>query len=158
MRLACERVRTLQRLIGQAEESLAIGLVVAMAVVVNLQIFARYMFDAPFIWPEEVSRLLLVWLSFIAAAALMRRGGDIAVDVFTSTMPAGLRRATFVFRDVLMVAVFSVVAFEGFRLAEAVSGMPLVATELPTALLAWPVVIGSGLIAFHSSLRLVSGE
>jgi TRAP-type C4-dicarboxylate transport system permease small subunit len=68
--------------IGTLEEWLGIALVAAMMGVVNLQVVARYLFDKPFIWPEEVSRLILIWLAFLGAAALIRRGGDIAVDTF----------------------------------------------------------------------------
>jgi len=140
---------------GQAEEWLAIGLVAAMAVVVNLQIVARYLFDSPFIWCEEVARLILVWLTFVAAAALIRRGGDIAVDTFVDMLPRDARHRVLAARDVLMIAVFGLVAWQGFRLARAVAGMPLVATEWPTSLLAWPVVVGCLLIVLHVALRLL---
>jgi len=133
-------------------------LVAALALVVNLQIVARYVFEAPYVWPEEVSRLILVWLSFLASAALIRRGGDIAVDTFTGMMSAPVRRGFLIFRDILMVGVFLLVAFHAFRLVQAVAGMPLVATELPTSLLAWPIVIGSLLIAFHVAVRLATGS
>ncbi len=150
-----KQLQGLQSLIGTLEEWLVIVLVAAMAVIINLQIVARYLFDAPYIWPEEVSRLLLVWMSFIGAAALMRRGGDIAVDTFTALMPARARRVAFIVRDVLMIGVFSLVAVQGFHLAQAVATMPLVATEWPTSLLAWPLVLGGGLIAFHTLTRLL---
>ncbi len=61
------RPATVQSRLGRLEEWAAMGLVAALAAVVNLQIAARYLFESPFIWPEEVSRLLLVWLSFIAS-------------------------------------------------------------------------------------------
>ena len=148
------RLQVLQAGIGRIEESCAIVLVAALALVVNLQIVARYVLGAPYVWPEEVSRLILVWLSFLASAALIRRGGDIAVDTFTSMMSPPMRRGLLIVRDLLMIGVFLLVAFHGFRLVQAVAGMPLVATELPTSLLAWPVVIGCLLIAFHAAVRL----
>jgi len=150
------RPATVQSRLGRLEEWAAMGLVAALAAVVNLQIAARYLFESPFIWPEEVSRLLLVWLSFIASAALMRRGGDIAVDTFVALMAPDLRRGALIVRDLLMIAVFLLVAFQGLRLAEAVSGMPLVATGLPTSLLAWPLVVSGLLISGHTMLRLAN--
>lgn len=141
--------------IGRLEEAVAMALVVAMAVVVNLQVFARYLFHAPFIWPEEVVRLILVWLTFLASAALTRHGADIAVDTFVDMMPTRMRRAFRAGRDVVLVVLFVWVAVQGWRLAAAVAGMPLVATEWPTSLLAWPLTIGGGLIAFHALTRLI---
>lgn len=141
--------------LGRAEELLAMALVAALLVVVNLQIFARYLFHAPFIWPEEASRLLLVWMTFIGGAALTRRGADLAVDTFIEMLPRLPKRLVLMLRDAVMVVVFVIICFEGFELAKAVNGMPLVATGLPTALLAWPVIIGAALTSFHCALRLI---
>lgn len=139
--------------IGKLEEWIGIVLVLAMAIVVNLQVVARYVFDKPFIWPEEVSRLILVWMAFVGAAALIRRGGDIAVDTFIDLLPPPRRRAMLLVRDVVMVAVYGLVAWQGWRLAGNVAGMPLVATEWPTSLLAWPVVAGGVLVVLHMLVR-----
>ncbi|QQR38427.1 TRAP transporter small permease [Devosia rhizoryzae] len=148
-------LKSIEAGIGHAEEWLGMAAVAALAIVVNLQIFSRYLFHAPFIWPEEISRLLLVWTTFIGAAALTRRAGDLAVDTFIEMMPYGPRRAFLILRDTVMIVLFGFVALQGFALANAVAGMPLVATGLPTALLAWPVVLGGVLTVFHCALRLV---
>lgn len=147
-------LKSIEAGMGHAEEWVGMAAVAALAIVVNLQIFSRYLFHAPFIWPEEISRLLLVWITFIGAAALSRRAGDLAVDTFIEMMPHGPRRGFLIMRDTVMVVLFAFVASQGLSLASAVNGMPLVATGLPTSLLAWPVVIGGVLTAFHCALRL----
>jgi TRAP-type C4-dicarboxylate transport system permease small subunit len=143
-----------QRL-GWLEDWAGIAAVAGLALVVNLQIFARYIFHAPFIWPEEIARLLLVWMTFIGSAAVARRAGDLAVDTFVEMMPRIPRRIFLVIRDVVMVVLFAFVAWQGLALARTVAGMPLAATGLSTELLAWPVLIGGLLIAFHAALRLL---
>jgi TRAP-type C4-dicarboxylate transport system permease small subunit len=145
----------LERGLGFVEDTAAMALLTAMAFIVNLQIVARYVFAAPMMWPEEVTRLTLVWLTFIGAAALSRRSGDIAVTTFVEMLPPGGQRLAAAARDVVLVVLFALVMREGSRLAEAVAGMPLVATEWPTALLAWPVAIGAFLMILHPFLRLV---
>ena len=137
------------------EDGVGIAAVAGLAIVVNLQIFARYIFHHPFIWPEEISRLILIWMTFIGAGALARRGGGLAVDTFVEMLPRVPRRAFLIGRDLVMLVLFVFVAVQGMALANAVSGMPLVASGLPTDLLAWPVVIGGVLIAFHCALRLM---
>jgi len=140
--------------IGHTEELVAIGLVATMGIVINLQVFFRYLVGRPFMWSEEVARLLLVWLTFIAAPATIRRGGDMAVDTFIDMLPLAVRRKVHVWRDALMILVYGLVAWEAYRLVRAVEGMPLVATEWPTALLAWPLVVGCLLIVLHVLVRL----
>lgn len=153
--MALRLLKTVQTALGRAEELIAMALIVALMVVVNLQIFARYLFHHPFIWPEEVSRLLLVWMTFIGAAALTRRGADLAVDTFVDMLPHRGRRVLLILRDVLLLALFAIVGLQGFELAKAVNNMPLVATGWPTALLAWPVILGAALTVFHCVLRLL---
>lgn len=144
-----------ERVIGWFEDGAIMLLLVAMTAIVNLQIIARYVFSAPMIWPEEVTRLTLVWVTFLGAAALGRRCADIAVTTFVDMLPPRGRTLAHAARDLVLVVLFAFVAREGVRLAEAVEGMPLVATEWPTALLAWPVAVGGGLMALHPALRLL---
>lgn len=153
--MALRLLTNIETMLGRAEELLAMALVAGLLAVVNLQIFARYLFHHPFIWPEEVSRLLLVWMTFIGGAALTRIGGDLAVDTFLEMLPHRAKRVALMLRDAIMIVVFAAVAFEGAELARAVNDMPLVATGFPTALLAWPVIIGGGLVVFHCILRLL---
>ncbi|MDG2221389.1 MAG: TRAP transporter small permease [Rubripirellula sp.] len=48
------------------------------------QVFARYVFDAPFQWSEEVARFALIWMTFISAAFVMAERRHIAVDMISS--------------------------------------------------------------------------
>ncbi|MGN6682470.1 MAG: TRAP transporter small permease [Devosia sp.] len=155
MRNALRRVRAVQSVIGHAEETAGIVLVILLAIDVNLQIFARYIFHSPFIWPEEVARMLIIWMTFIGAAALARRGAEITVDTFVLMTPPPVRRLLYIYRDLALIVLFGFIGMQGFALAKTVANMPLVATGLPTSLLAWPVVIGSALTVLHCVLRLV---
>jgi TRAP-type C4-dicarboxylate transport system permease small subunit len=153
--MALRLLKSVQTALGRVEELLAMALVAALLIVVNLQIFARCVFRHPFIWPEEISRLILIWMTFIGAAALARIGGDLAVDTFIEMLPHKAKRVALMLRDGIMLAVFATVMVEGYELAKAVNSMPLVATGLPTSLLAWPVIAGGALIVFHCIIRLI---
>jgi TRAP-type C4-dicarboxylate transport system permease small subunit len=155
--MALRHLKTVQAALGRAEELVAMALVAALLIVVNLQIFARYVFHHPFIWPEEVSRLLLVWMTFIGSAALTRRGADLAVDTFIEMLPPGAKRVMLLIRDAVLIVIFAIIGLQGFELAKAVNNMPLVATGWPTAMLAWPVIAGAALTVFHCVIRLIEG-
>lgn len=143
--------------LGWVEETAAIALVVAIAVLVNVQVVARYLFHAPFIWPEEVTKLMLVWLAFLGAAAVSRRGADMAVTTFVDLMPPGWRHAVAVARDLVLAGLYLFVAWEAQQLVKALAGMTLVATDWPVALLVWPLLLGSLLLALHAAARLARG-
>ncbi len=68
----------LARLAGWAY--FAIGLMLAY------EVAARYFFNAPTIWAEELSRLVFVWATLIAAAGLLRHDQHIRVTVVTDRL------------------------------------------------------------------------
>ena len=43
-------------------------LLVAMTLTVFSQVIARYIFEAPLSWSEELARFILIWLSMLSAA------------------------------------------------------------------------------------------
>ncbi|MEQ8654135.1 MAG: TRAP transporter small permease [Kiloniellales bacterium] len=64
----------------------AIGLMLAY------EVGARYFFNAPTIWAEELSRLAFVWATFIAAASLLHHDKHIRVTVVTDRLGEGGQR------------------------------------------------------------------
>ena len=67
----------------RGEQTIAALLLFIILSTMATQVFARYVFGAPFTWSEEVARLSLIWLTFISAAFVMAQGRHIAVDMIT---------------------------------------------------------------------------
>lgn len=146
----------LMRIWNVLEEATAVGLLIAMTAVVLLQIVGRYILTNPFIWTEEVTRLLLIWLAYLAGAAVTRRGMHIAVDMFLRALPS--RRQVFVagLGECVSAASFAWLALLGQTLAFELGTLPLAATRWPMAVMVWPAVAGCALIAFYAAVRGVA--
>lgn len=65
------------------EQSLAALLLFVILSSMGTQVFARYFFGAPFSWSEEVARMALIWMTFIAASFVMAEGRHITVDLLS---------------------------------------------------------------------------
>ncbi len=63
-----------------------------IALTLGYEVFMRYLFIAPTIWAEEVSRLLLVWATFGGAALLLHRRQHITITVITDSFSARVRQ------------------------------------------------------------------
>ncbi|MBL8700504.1 MAG: TRAP transporter small permease [Alphaproteobacteria bacterium] len=137
----------------RVEEAVAIGLVIAIAVILNLQVVCRYFLDSPLIWPEEIARLSLIWLTYVGCAAVAARGGHIAVDMLVARLPDAARRRAFAAIELVLGVVFAILAWLALRLAQSLAGMETAATEIPMAWLAAPLVVGGVLSAFHCAAR-----
>ena len=71
------------RWMSLGEQSLAALFLFVIVSTMGAQVFARYFFGAPFSWSEEVARLALIWMTFIAASFVMAEGRHITVDVLS---------------------------------------------------------------------------
>lgn len=115
------------------------------------QVFYRYVLAEPLIWSEELSRLLIVWVSFLGGAVVCWDGRHLNVDVAFNRFPRGLRTAVrfiniavaLAFLVILVDASIPIVRFENFqdmsvlplpagvvRLAATVGGILMIAAIL----------------------------
>jgi len=74
------------RWMSLAERTLAALFLFVILTTMGSQVFARHFFGAPFQWSEEVARLSLIWMTFIAAAFVMAEGRHITVDVLSTRL------------------------------------------------------------------------
>lgn len=58
-----------------------------MLAVVLYQVFMRYVLNRPPTWSDELARYLYIWMVFLGAALVSRRGAHITMEY----LPAGLR-------------------------------------------------------------------
>ena len=64
----------------------------ALAVVVFLQVFNRFVLKAPLAWSEDLAMLLFQWVVFLGAAVGVRRLRHFGIDLVVKKLPARMRR------------------------------------------------------------------
>jgi len=82
---AAERTLAAVRLVCIAQAT-------ALFLIVVLAVFARYVFGQSLAWTEEVPRYLLIWISFLGAAACVARREHVGFDVLFNALPDRVRR------------------------------------------------------------------
>lgn len=76
---------TAEKMLGwlvRLEQVVAVGLLAAILLAMGSQVIARYVFGSPLSWSEEVARLAMIWLTFIAASFVAAKREHIAVDLY----------------------------------------------------------------------------
>ncbi len=64
---------------------IAVGLVTAaIAVLINVQVALRYIFNAPTGWTDEWMRLLALWVIFLGTAVAVGRGSHIGLHIIAN--------------------------------------------------------------------------
>lgn len=79
-------------IIRSANYYLVISLMATMMTIVIFQTLSRYLFKIPLFWAEELARYLMIWLTFSAAAIVMREGGHVSVVFLTSYLSLGFQK------------------------------------------------------------------
>src|SRR5438045_2320249 len=75
----------------------------AMVVLVFSNVVLRYVFNSGIAISEELSRWLLVWLTFLGAIVALRQHAHLGVDTLVRTLPPRGRFACFVVSYLLML-------------------------------------------------------
>lgn len=82
-------IKRFSQWLADAIELIASALLAALVVVVSAGIADRYLLKTGQSWPEELSRYLLLWTSFLAAAAAAYRLAHYTVNYFADTLCTG---------------------------------------------------------------------
>lgn len=122
----------------------------AMVVVVVAQVILRYGFGQSFDWADEISRLLFVWVIFLALPLGIPKGAHVGVSLLTDRLPARARGLLFRLMSLLCAALLAVVAWQGALLVREQWEEPLSTLDASVALFMVPLVIGAahGLLHF----------
>ena len=91
----------LLKILGNAEAAVAGVVLVALVLATFLGVFARYIFNKPFNWLEEMQMAAMVWISFLMAGVCFRRGGHVAIEIVVDSLPERVQRVI----EILIAAV-----------------------------------------------------
>ena len=116
-----------------------VGLIVfALAIVGVGQVYFRYVAQSSLAWSEELSRVLLIWLVLLAAAAELQRGAHIAVKLLVTFFPVHMQRGVERF-NLLLIFCFSMILV--------IFGIQLVAKTLSQSATILPITMGQVYLA-----------
>lgn len=116
--------RSLWTIWGDFEKKLGIILLVILSGVVLMQVVTR-IFGVPLSWTDELSRVLLAWLTFVGASAVLKIDGH-ARATFIRDWFGGREKVYFeLFADICFAVVALFGAYYGFSLTVKLTRVPL---------------------------------
>jgi TRAP-type C4-dicarboxylate transport system permease small subunit len=90
-------------------------LMTAITTVVFLQVFTRYVLAYPWGWPEELARMLFVWVALLGAVLAFRRAGHFSIEACVSRLPVQLRRTVALSMGCVLLGFLLLVAYLGLQ-------------------------------------------
>ena len=135
--------------------SIAIGIIVISAIIF-VNVIARYFFDTSFTWPEELSRYIIIAVTFIGLSSCARYDVHVSVDILSNKLNGYLANLHKILIYFICASVSLFLSYQSIRFTvlQYLGGNISVALPIPTWVLYLSVSIGFVLATYTYSLKL----
>lgn len=124
------------------EDWLSVLLFWALAGVVFLQFFSRYILNDSIAWTEEIARYMLMVLTFTGSAMAARRGTHIAVEFIPTMLRPSSRRWMFLAANLFATGFYAILCWLCWQVAEAMQFQPMVVVDWPLSWVYMAILAG----------------
>ncbi len=93
------------------------GLLVAVFLCIMLQVFCNYVLSNALSWTQELSRILLVWLTFFGAALVTRRKMHIGLTMLVEKTPRRIQNIVMILGYIVTILFIGATIIHGWSLS-----------------------------------------
>ena len=124
-------------------------LLAAMSVIIFTNVVLRYTTSQSLEWAEEVSRHMMIWLTFLGAGPVLRYGGHIAVENLQDALPRGAAISLRIVVAGLLFAFFGFMVWYGWLYMQRTMFQLTAVTQIPFAYIYSAMLFGGVLLVVH---------
>ncbi len=133
-------------LVEKAVEGIVIVLIFGILLTTLMQVVSRYVFNAPFMWTEELARNLGIWLVLLCTGLVVREERHLGFDILPEAWKPFLRLIAN-----LAIIFFSVSLIKGsISFVKVAGGMKSTALQIPLWILYLSIPVGLILMTIFS--------
>lgn len=144
-----KKMKTLERYFLSVNRWALILLLACMAVIIFVNVALRYLTNESIQWAEEVSRHMMIWLTFLGAGPVLRYGGHIAVENLQDALPQKVAVALRAFVALLLFGFFGFLIWYGWLYMERMMSQMTASTQIPFGYIYAAMPVGGVLLAIH---------
>lgn len=101
-----------------------------------LQVIMRYVFNASFVWAEELCRYLMIWGIMIGATIALNSSKHLRVDYFVGLLPKIPHKVILIISHTIVLALSVFLVIEGFSYMLSLSAAMTPGLNIPKAVVA----------------------
>lgn len=130
-------------------ESILCVLISALSIITFSQVVARYVFEAPLSWSEELARFLLLWLAMLSSAYAFKIKSHFALQFVTKIVPNKIQKLISVLVPLLVIFFLSGFVFYSIKFVLGVKGHLAPALQIPMEIPYSSSIAGSSLMLYY---------
>jgi len=127
-------------------------------IIMTSQIFMRRVLNLPFIWAEDLTVFLFVWMAFLGAAVLYHRKTILSIDSLVNFFGQRVQRVIGVVVDILLfISLFYLtkLSYDFFSLQKNLGHKLGGATGIPSYMMTLAVIVGIATMFFSTVVSLL---
>lgn len=144
-------MKVLHWLDDNLEKAMLMIFLVVMTIAMGMQIIARFVFNSPLSWSEELSRFMFVWSGFVSISYCLKKGIAIRIEQVRDFFPEKIKTVFNLIVWVILLAYFVYMipnAYDFFYQAVK-TGQKAPAMQIPMSLIYVAPVSGFALAVFR---------
>lgn len=130
-------------------------IVAAILICLGLQVLTRYVIEQPLSWTGEVSRYLMVWMTFIGASLCIRHHRLIRVEVILMKLKPKQIMFIHMFAGVVSIFFYGMLIYLGIQITGILSLQQSPALQIPMYIPYLSVPIGGFLMICNTIAALI---
>lgn len=124
--------------------------VVFMIISITIDVIGRFFFNSPLLWESEINENMILFMTFFAAAWVLKNDGHVNVELVTSRLRERPRNMLLLVNSIIGIIVCLLVTYYGIQLTykDAIFGMhkPTV-LRIPNVYILWSIPLGNLMLA-----------
>jgi TRAP-type C4-dicarboxylate transport system permease small subunit len=136
------------------KEIWALLLVMASFLVLMLEVVLRYVLGSSLEWTDEISRLLLVWMTFTGIGLVVLERKEIFAQVFTPKLSAKAQKYWATLVDSLVLAFNLFLVYFGLQMTHFAWDIRTESLELPFSYFYVSIPLGAGAAIYYLARRI----
>ena len=106
----------MKKMVDNLIEAVSAAMVVALAVIVFIQVFNRFVLKTPLAWSEDLAMLLFQWVVFVGAALGVKRMRHFGIELVVRQFPERIRHWVELLTPIVMAIVALVMIIQGWTI------------------------------------------
>ena len=150
--------RAVEAWLGTFVELAAAALVVAEVVILFSGVIARYVFNHPLVWSDELASIVFLWQAMLGAVIALRRDEHMRMTALVGALPPGAQAGLDAFATCAALTFLALIAWPAFDYAIEELDITTPALEITNAWRAAALPCGTVLMALFALFRLFTAE
>lgn len=130
---------------------IAMAFIIAITVITSVNVFMRFVLNSGLNWAEEVTKILVVWFTYISMAIGVKQGLHISLHILPQNLPKPILTVLKIVKDLVSITIAVVMVVFGIKLIGFTSQSIMTATEWPSSVL-YMILPFSGVLIISESL------